>query len=182
MHKRVAVNGLALLGLLASTSVFAETHTGFYLGAGLGTTSIEDDDTGFDGDDTGFKLFLGYNVYPNFALEVTYFDGAKPEERVNNFAIQVAATGVNFSALGRLPLGDIFTAYGRVGFAKYDTDISLRLGNLRGSDSDSSTDLSYGIGGAFNVGAKIEVRGEYEVVDVSGGDFNVLSVSGLYKF
>jgi OmpA-OmpF porin, OOP family len=80
MNKRMALNGLALLGLLASTTVHAETQRGFYVGAGIGQASIERDDSDFDADDTGFKVFGGYNFNQYFALEATYLDGGEPDQ------------------------------------------------------------------------------------------------------
>jgi opacity protein-like surface antigen len=42
--------------------------------------------------------------------------------------------------------------------------------------------VTYGVGAAFNIGTSFVVRGEYEAFDISGGSFDVLSVSGAYKF
>ena len=186
MNKRMALNGLALLGLLASTTVLAETQPGFYAGASIGQASIEIDDTDFDADDTGFKVFGGYNFNQYFAVEATYFDAGKPDEsfRAGNVTAsdEVAIEGVNVSALGRLPLGDVFSLFGKLGFASYDGEASGRVGNqtiVSGSGSDE--DLSYGVGGAFNFGA-FELRAEYEAIDISDGNFNFLSIGGVYKF
>ena len=186
MNKRMALNGLALLGLLASTTVLAETQPGFYVGAGIGQASIEIDGEGFDADDTGFKVFGGYNFNQYFAVEATYFDGGKPDEsfRVGNVtgSIEVATDGLNVSALGRLPLGNVFSLFGKLGFASYDAKVSGRVGNQTvASASGSDEDVSYGIGGAFDFGA-LELRAEYEAIDISDGSFNFLSIGGVYKF
>lgn len=182
MSKRMASNGLALLGLLASTAVLAETQPGFYVGAGVGKASIEVDDTGFDADDTAFKVFGGYNFNQYFAVEATYFDGGKPDERFGSGVVEAATDGVNASAVGRLPIGDVFSLFAKVGFASYDVEVTTRIRNATVfSATGSDEDLSYGIGGAFDFGS-FELRGEYEAIDISDGSFNVLTLNGLYKF
>ncbi len=179
----MTLNGLALLGLFASASVLAQTPPGFYAGVGVGKASIEVDDVGFDADDTAFKVFGGYNFNQNFALELAFFDGGNPDERFGPGSVEVALDGINISALGRLPLNDVFSLFGKVGFASYDAEVKGRIGNnVVASDDASDEDLTYGIGAAFNIGSAIELRGEYEAVDVTDGAFNILSVSGVYKF
>ncbi len=194
MHKRMALNGLALLGLLASSTVLAEVQTGFYVGAGVGTATIELDEDAdldgfkFDSDDTAFKVFGGYNINPYFAVEAAYFDGGKPEETLISFpgvkgTLEVGTTGLIASAIGRLPLGDVFSVHGKLGFASYKAKIKGRVnGNVVAEDEASDEDVAYGIGAALNVGPSFELRAEYEGIALSDGDFNMLSVSGLFKF
>jgi len=183
MHKRIALNGLALLGLFASSTVLAETLPGFYAGAGLGQATIEVDDVGFDADDTAFKVFGGYNFNQYFAVEVSYFDAGEPDQDFGGGTVAVGIDGLNASAIGRLPLGEVFSLFGKIGFASYDAEISARVGGSTVfSESGSEDDLSYGFGGAFNLGSSFELRAEYEAFDIEDGNFNILSVSGLFKF
>lgn len=194
MHKRLALNGLAMLGLLASTSALAEIQPGFYAGVGLGTAAIELDadsaldDFKFDSDDTAFRVFGGYNFNQYFAIEATYFDGGEPEETVIsgpgvNGTVGLGTTGLITSMLGRLPLGEVFSLYGKLGFASYDVEGKGRVNGdvvyeLDGSDED----VAYGVGAAFNFGSSFELRGEYESISISGGDFTLLTVNGLFRF
>lgn len=183
MNKRVALNGLVLFGMLASAGALADVQPGFYAGVGAGKASIEIDDAGFDADDTAFKVFGGYNVNPNFAVELAFIDGGAPDERFGPGSVEVAVDGLNLSALGRLPVNEVFSVFGKVGFASYDVEVKGRIGNnVVASDSGSDEDLSYGLGAAFAFGTSVELRGEYEAIDVSDGSFNLLSVSGVYKF
>jgi OmpA-OmpF porin, OOP family len=183
MNKRVALNGWVLVGMFASASALADVQPGFYVGAGVGKASIEVDDAGFDADDTAFKVFGGYNFNPNFAVELAFIDGGAPDERFGPGSVEVAVDGINVSALGRLPVNEVFSVFGKIGFASYDVEVKGRFGNnVVASEDGSDEDLSYGIGAAFNIGTAVELRGEYEAVDISDGSFNVLSVSGVYKF
>lgn len=191
MRTRMALNGLALLGLLASTSVLAETLPGFYVGAGVGKATVELDDAdgfGFDSDDTAFKVFGGYNFNQYFAVEAAYFDGGEPEETVISVpgargTIDIGFTGLIASAVGRLPVGDVFSVYGKLGLASYDVEIKGRVnGDVVAEDEGSEDDVSYAVGAAFNLGTSFELRAEYEAISIDDGDYNMLTVNGLYKF
>ncbi|WP_129647401.1 porin family protein [Peristeroidobacter agariperforans] len=196
MRKRMALNGLALLGLLASTNVLAEIQPGFYAGVGVGTATIEldtievddDFDFKFDADDTAFKVFGGYNFNQYFAIEATYYDGGEQEETIISFpgfnsSIEVGTSGLIASAIGRVPLGDLFSLYGKLGFASYDAEIkTLVNGDVVFEEDGSDDDVAYGVGASFNIGSQFELRAEYEAISLSDGDFTLLSVNGLFKF
>ncbi|WP_116809089.1 porin family protein [Steroidobacter cummioxidans] len=192
MYKRMALNGLALLGLLSSTTVLAEIQPGFYVGAGIGSATIEFDeevdDFRFDADDTAFKVFGGYNFNQYFAIEAAYFDGGKPKETVVSVPgfrgdIEIGTTGLIASVIGRLPIGDYVSVYGKLGYASYESELK---GRVNGDVIDSATfddeDVAWGAGIAFNVGPSFELRGEYDNIDMADGDFSILSVNGVYKF
>ncbi|HEY0683280.1 MAG TPA: outer membrane beta-barrel protein [Steroidobacter sp.] len=196
MHKRMALNGLALLGLLASTTVLAEVQPGFYVGAGVGTAKVEqdtitDEDLGdftFDSDDTAFKVFGGYNFNQYFAVEAAYFDGGAPEETIvavpgARATLEIGLSGLIVSALGRLPLNDAFSLYGKLGLASYDVDFKGRVnGDTFATDSLSEDDVSYAVGASINVGASFELRAEYEAISIEDGDFNMITANGVFRF
>jgi hypothetical protein len=181
MDKRIGITAAALLALFAASVAGAE-ESGFYVGAGIGKSEVEVDDVDFDGDDTSFKVFAGYAFSPNLALEGAYFDGGTADETFGPAVVEAEVSGFNASVVGSIPLGDVFTLFGRIGFAAYDVDVTGRIGNNTvASISDSDEDLSYGFGGAFTIG-KFQLRAEYESIDASGGSFNTMSLNGLYRF
>lgn len=186
MYKRIALNGLAMIGLLAGASAYAEQAPGFYAGVGIGEASVKVDDVDFDASDTAFKVFGGYSVNQYFAVELTYFDGGAPSEDFSfggqSASVETEITGLTASAVGRLPLGETFALFGKLGFTSYDATVSASGGGFSASEDGSDEDLSYGIGAALGFGQSFEVRAEYEAVDISDGSFNVLSVSGLFRF
>src|SRR5262245_5537797 len=92
---KVAAIALVVGSLGASGSALAQS-TGWYVGGGIGKSSADIDTaginasiiraggagvtgvaTGTDDNDTGFKLFAGYQLNPNFAVEVGYADLGK---------------------------------------------------------------------------------------------------------
>jgi OmpA-OmpF porin, OOP family len=189
MHKRLGLSALAALALTASMAARADIQPGFYMGAGVGATKIDDegfDEIDFDDSDTGFKVFGGYSFNQNFAIEATYFDlgegsgGFDDLGDIVNFDVGVSGFGV--SAVGVLPLGDTFSLFGKVGYASYDIDAHVDIvGVGSGSSKESESDLMYGAGGALSFG-QFEARAEFEAINVDGGDANMLSVSGLFRF
>jgi OmpA-OmpF porin, OOP family len=180
MYKRVGLSALAAFGLIAATAAHADVQPGFYAGVGLGQSTI---DVGLSDDsDTSFKVFGGYSFNENFAAELAYIDGGSVAERQGPTSVEVEATGLSAVAVGRLPVTDMFSVYAKAGIASYDVELQFSdpfLGN--GSVKDSDEDLIYGIGAAFGFG-QFELRGEYEMVDVSNGDFDLLTLSGLFRF
>src|SRR5262249_37330397 len=126
MYKRVALNGLAMLGLLAGACAHSEQAPGFYAGAGVGQATVKIDDTDFDASDTAFKVFVGYNFNDNFAAEATYFDGGSPGENLGGSSsarIEAEFTGLNLSVVGRIPVGESFAVFAKVGYAAYDVKL-----------------------------------------------------------
>jgi OOP family OmpA-OmpF porin len=180
MYKPLGLSALAALGLMATTAALADVQPGFYAGVGLGQSTI---DVGLaDDSDTSFKVFGGYSFNEHFGVELAYIDGGSVEQRLGPSSVEVEATGLSALAIGRLPINDLFSVYAKAGLASYDVELKFSdpfLGN--GSVKNSDEDLMYGIGAALSFG-QFELRGEYETVDVSDGDFNLLSLGGVYRF
>jgi hypothetical protein len=172
-----------LLPLAAS----AGTQSGFYLGAGLGQASVGDIDAdalgevSFDGDDTGWKIFGGYNfgLFPliDLAIEAGYVDFGNPDDNVGGTRVEVDAHGLDIFGLVGGNIGPV-GVFAKVGLVNWDADLSAD----GESASDDGTDPAYGIGARLKFGS-LEVRGEYELFDVDAADdVNLLSVSGVWTF
>ena len=185
MHKRLGLSVFAALAVAASMAAQADTQPGFYAGAGIGTTKVGDDDfddAGIDTSDTGFKVFGGYTFNQNWGIEVSYFDFGEASASEGGDSVSVGVTGLAAYGVGRLPISDMFTVFGKLGFASYDVDAKFNIAGFgSGSASDSDSDLIYGVGGALSFGGNFEARLEYEALKVDG-DANMLSVSALFRF
>jgi len=186
MYKRLGLTAFAALALTATMAVQADTQPGFYVGAGVGTTKVSDDafdGTGIDDSDTGFKIFGGYDFNQYFAVEVSYLDLGEASASEAGDSLSVGVTALTASAVGRLPLSDMFALYGKLGYASYDVNVDFNIAGFgSGSGSDSDSDLIYGVGGALSFGGNFEARLEYEAINVDGGDLNMISIGGLYRF
>jgi OOP family OmpA-OmpF porin len=180
MIKRITIASLAVLGLSAG-SAFAADGVGRYTGIGVGEVAVKIGDANFDESDLGYKFFGGYMFTKNFGLELAYFDGATAEKRSGALRLEVAPSGFTIEGIAKIPLGQAFAVFGKVGIGFYDAYIS---GFTYGSESGS--ELIYGAGASVNLGKKFEIRAEWEQLafDVrnSDGDFTMFTVGGIFKF
>jgi OmpA-OmpF porin, OOP family len=183
MYKRLGMTAFATLALMGAMAAQADTQPGFYAGAGIGSTKLGDDISGVDDSDTGFKIFGGYNFNANWGVEASYFDFGEVSVGDGNVSATVGLTGLSAVAVGRLPVSDMFSVYGKLGFASYDVDLHFRNvpGFGSGHLSDSDSDMIYGVGGALGFGGNFEARLEYEALNVDG-DASMISISGLFRF
>ena len=168
-----------------------ERITANLLGAGLKTTGMTNDDKS-----TGYKLFGGYQLHSNFAVEGGYFDLGKfgftsttvPAGTLDG---RIKLRGVNLDLVGRLPFGDRFSVFAKVG-AQYaqarDTFTGTGLVNaLNPSPKKSELNYKLGVGLQYAFTPDITLRGEaerYRVNDAVGnhGDINFYSLSLVFPF
>ena len=186
MNKRIALGVLSALGLIAGSANAAEeevAESGWYLGVGAGKSTIAIDDAGFDESDTAYKIFGGYSFNKNFGLEAAYLDSGNPSMPVGTATIDTGITALNFSLVGRIPIGESFALFGKLGFASYEWEVNARRnGSLLASESGSDSDMSYGLGASFTIAQRFVLGLEYEVIDVPDIDYSSLMVTGAYKF
>jgi opacity protein-like surface antigen len=143
-----------------------------YVGFGAGQLGIED--SSFDANDVGMKLFGGWRLSDNVALELAYIHGGTPEDR----GVEVDTRAMQVSALGALPLTDTIRIYGRVGLLSWKTEAN---GNGATVKTDGE-DFCWGLGSTFSVGNRSAIRLEYEGADLDGADISFISLSGLIRF
>ena len=161
------------------------------LGQGL-TSSIVDDDR-----DTGYKFFGGYQINKNFALEGGYF-------RLGTFGFTATTVppgtlvgtskyqGLNFDAVGILPITEKFSAFGRIGVAyteakdNFTRTLAVPF-PLIPSPSKRAANYKFGLGLQYafteSLGARLEAE-RYRVDDAVGnkGDIDLISVGLIYRF
>ena len=143
---------------------------GLYLGGSLGAPHFPDTVNGVDGGSSGVsgKLFGGYQVNPNFAVEA----GIADLGRISNGTGSIRSHGEYLDAVGLLPLGHDFSLLGSAGLAHV---------NLNTSNGDSSgAGLKLGLGGEYALNRNVSLRGEYEHyrADAFGGHPGI----GQYTF
>jgi OOP family OmpA-OmpF porin len=183
-----AISGVAALGLVMSVAAHAEREPGFYVGAGVGSGTLDFDQNDFtvagvDDSDTAFKVYAGYTFNQFISLEAAYIDAGEPAEQINSVTLQFDLSAVNVSVIGHLPLTESFELFGKAGLASYDYDAVLSFNGLTvGGGDDSDQDVSYGFGGAYSFPGPFEIRGEYEFIEIDSGSYDVVSLSGVYKF
>jgi OOP family OmpA-OmpF porin len=208
------VGTLGLLGCAAMNSPFAMADDSFwYIGGNIGQSKAKIDDarisdqllgTGFSSvsisdnkTDTGFKLFGGYQLNKNFALEAGYFD-------LGNFGYtattvpagtlsgSIKLQGLNFDAVGMLPVADKFSVFARLGlqYAQAKDEFTSSPAVPVPTDpnpSKSAASYKVGLGAQYDFTQSLGMRLEaerYRINDAVGnkGDIDLYSVGLIYRF
>jgi opacity protein-like surface antigen len=194
--KKLTVAVFAALGLLSLPAMAGE-DSGFYAGAGIGQASVstdavailEDQNYKFDADDTAFKIFGGWRFNKYVGLELDYVDlGSASDKDTFVFESQSipVETEIGLSAfvpyvVGTLPLG-IFELSAKVGYAFYDVDATVRAMGEHESFSDSDEDLAWGVGAGLTFFDHLNAKLEYEALEVSDADVEVIWLTGAWRF
>ena len=169
----------SLLALLAGASAFganAAEDKGFYAGAGVGQSFV--DERGYDDEDTAFSVFGGYQFNRYFALEGAYTDFGKVEPEALGSDLEADAASI--TAVGIVPITDKFSAYAKAGFSRWNLDTELPA--VTGTQDDSGTDPTYGLGVQYNITDAVSLRGEYNRFEVEDIDLDVAHLQVRYSF
>jgi hypothetical protein len=159
---------------LASPAFGQDDNTdGLYLGAGLGDFStdidepsdVDDVDLDFDTDDSARKAFVGWRFNRFFAAQLDVVDFGRSQAAANQLRVSAESEGVAPSIVGTLPLGPV-ELFLRGGILWYD--LSIERNTEVFEDSDRDPVFSTGIG--FTVAERVNLRLEYEVVDIDTFD------------
>ena len=128
MQKQLAT-GIALA--FACLPAMADSEIGFYSGVGVGQVTLKDTIQGVDikATGTGFKIFGGYRFNEYGSLELTYGAG-KPDDTISGVTIESDASAIEGSALLHIPINDRFEGFARAGFVAWDTENSIRDGQV----------------------------------------------------
>ena len=202
---------VAGLAALSNTGVSAQ-DAGWYGGANLGRSAATIDDprinssllsSGFnsssivdDDRSTGFKVYGGYQINKNFAVEGGYFDLGKfgytattvPAGTLNG---SIKLRGLNLDLVGIVPLTEKFSAFGRAGlnYAQARDSFSGTGAVLVTNPNPRKNDTNYklGLGLQYALSESLALRAEaerYRVNDAVGnrGHVDLFSVGLIYRF
>lgn len=213
MNFAKASGTLSLLALatMVSPMAFAQ-ESGWYGGANLGRSAATIDDARITSNligqglvpssladrdrDRYYKLFGGYQLNRNFALEGGYFNLGKFGYTANTVPAgsltgDIRIHGLNLDLVGRLPISEKFSLIGRVGANYADTSGTfvgtgaVRVTNPNPSKRQVNGQLGFGAEYAFNEALAMRLEAErYRVNDAIGnnGHVDVISVGLIYRF
>jgi outer membrane immunogenic protein len=177
-----------LSGLLAAPlTAWAGGDTGFYLGGGVGQSTIKVDSRSggnqfkYDDTDSAYKAIVGYNfgIIPliDLAVEGSYVDFGKIDKSTPFGPSDANASGFDVFGVGALTFGPL-GVFAKVGQINWDSDVTFAGVKY----SNSGTDSAWGVGARFQL-SSFTIRGEYEKFNVSDlNDLSMFSVSALYTF
>ena len=117
----------------------------------------------YKADSTSYKIILGYRFMGFLAVEGSYIDFGKLSDSIDTIegtvSVENDLKGIDAFAMGMLPLG-IADLFAKIGFVSWDSDIRAAVGSISELDTDSGTDLVYGIGAQLRFkGLAVRARG-----------------------
>ena len=177
--------GAALLTLNAIDADAAES--GFFMGGSIGSAAVEanvndgivlpDPAPVFDENDFGWKFLAGYDfaLSESFSLGVEggYVDLGSPSTDVLTVPISLDPTGLTLYGTAGVDIGPV-GLFAKYGFVDWEVEGSLGGINFK----DDGNDPAYGVGVRFNLGS-VEIRGEYEIFDISDVEDVTLLSAGI---
>jgi opacity protein-like surface antigen len=159
---------LAIGFLAVASPSLADNPGGFYLGAGYGDfstriDSIDDVDISFRADDDAFKIFAGWRFNPVIALELNYIDFGSASATEDVLAITAETKAIAPYVIGTLPIGPL-ELFAKAGLVFYDAEVRT---SFDAQIDESGRDFAYGAGIGATVLDRLNLRLEYEVIDIS---------------
>jgi OOP family OmpA-OmpF porin len=199
----LASTGAALLALGIAHSAAAadeENPSGFYIGAGVGQSTVKVDNLegvgdvleDLDSNATAWKLVIGWRFNPYIALETNYIDLGAPDGNFDatgssgHYKIELA--GFAIDAVGTIPIG-IFELSGKVGYYWNDADLRVNFDNIGPNNgnvfngSSSGEAVTYGVGAGVTFFGHLNTKVEYEYYDIDEVDSSyALWLTGAWRF
>ena len=198
---------LALGVSLVSSMALGDDVLGFYVGGAVGEGHVRtaqeiNGDTAydyrFDAQHSAWKVFVGIRPITPLGVELGYTDFGNPSAGLSNVLFgglsRADQKAVTLFGLGYLPLPVPFLdVYGKAGAARLHTTATevapipfcpagfTSCSPTSFSISDSSTHFAYGAGIQGRIGA-LALRAEYERINASGGDPDILSLGVAWTF
>lgn len=204
--------GLAVLAAITSQFAMAD-DSGWYGGANVGQSRAKIDNARITSQllvapttavsiadsnrSTGYKLFGGYRINKNFAIEGGYFNLGRfgyvatttPAGTLNG---NIKLQGVNLDGVGTLPITEQFSVFGRLGLNYAQardnfTSTGLVLAPANPNPSKNQVNYKFGAGLQYDFTEALAMRAEverYRINDAVGnkGDIDLYSLGLIYRF
>lgn len=176
---------LTCLGLMVAGPTALAANKG-YVGASFGQADYDI----LDDDDSAIKVFGGFQLNPNVAVELSYVDLGEVSVTAPGLgSASVESSGLGVAIVGMSSSGGI-GFFGKAGFFNFDTDVTLSgpiaqelFGASSISDSDTGTELFFGVGLNFDLNPKFGLRAEWEHYDLDiFDDVDLISLGLVVKF
>lgn len=163
----IAASIAASLASFATGATAADNATQPYIGVDGGATKFD----GFSGRHGSFGGFVGLQFTPNIAVEGAY----RRLGAMTVAGVDVSTDQAALSLIGSIPMGNAFSAFGRLGYNRLSADASLHGASASGSTSGGL----YGLGLAYDASSNVAVRLEFQK---PSSDSSNLSLAVAFKF
>jgi hypothetical protein len=180
MKKLVILGGVWLAVAALATPASAGT---FYVGASWLSTDAEFDTAvdNFDTDDSGWKVFGGYDFARFLGVEASYRDLGTFDQTIGTNSISADLKVYDVEARGILPIGKALELFAKLGYGNISADVSTSDGITSFSDDDDEWEILYGVGVSIKLGEAFAIRAEWEEWDVDTS-LNGFSVGACFRF
>src|SRR5277367_2278074 len=205
--KRISGTLLATLAVgacAASTAALADNPAGFYLGAGVGYSTVRSDDPAygypgyFNDNEVAWKVMAGVRPIPFVGAEAEYIDFGQPGSHYGYYDVNYYGydshprAGVLF-AVGYLPLPiPFFDIYGKAGVARLETDVTTTSSSCSPGTvcpqptysyrhDETENKFAYGVGVQSKFWG-VSFRAEYERISSTYGDPDALTAGATWTF
>lgn len=170
--------GVSLVLMSVPPIVHADDSRGFAISAGVGHSTISDDDgaQSFEGDDIGWSLDLEYRFTAHVAFGLGVFSLGKASDDVDNVATTIEAGGTGLFLRGIIPVSESVEIYARLGRAIYSADIEPA-----GFDLDDGTEIGIGIDVALAEKWAVRLEGR-QINGDDDEDGGLATVGVTYRF
>ena len=136
-----------------------------------------------DNGDAAWKVFGGYKIMPNLAIEGSYIDFGEYStvHQFENTAEDPAfeAKGLSLMVVGKMPVTKRINMFGKVGALRWEQDVTDPEHPERGTRHNEGVDLAIGLGAEIKLSKNISLRAEAEHFDDI--DVNLFSVGVVFN-
>jgi OmpA-OmpF porin, OOP family len=194
---------IAVCACAASTRALADDPVGFYLGAGVGYSTVRSDDPAyglpgyFNDHQTAWKVIGGIRPLPIVGAEVEYIDFGHPDHDFGasgyaNYGLDSHPRAAALFGVGYLPLPvPFFDVFAKAGIARLQTDVTTVSGCTPSTtclsqpvfyrQNETDNRFAYGVGVQSKAWG-FAFRAEYERISSQFGDPDALTVSATWTF
>jgi opacity protein-like surface antigen len=155
-----------LVSLLSVAAVSAQAQSMY------GDVAYQMFDTDLATDPAAVRGIIGYQFNPNLAGELVLGTGIR-DGKDSSFGVPAKVKldrMVGIYAKSGFKVNDSFELYGRLGYVNYKATASASAGGFSAKESDSGSDVSFGIGGSYYITPKMSINVDYmDFGDLEGG-------------
>lgn len=175
-------------------------YAGFSYGQGKANTNVNAITASLDEKDNGYKIFGGYKFNKYFSTELFYtdlgsaslsgnngdtfsYEGSTYQFIANSASLTFDAKTIGLAGVASYPLHKYFEPFVKIGLHRYDLKATVSGTNFSASESDTGTDIVYGLGFNIPINESFDIKTEYEKYNLDEyNDTRFLSVGIAYKF
>lgn len=180
---------LAVAGLMIGASASAQVYVGGSLGQAKSSVDCKDASK-CDKISSTYKVFGGYNIDKNFAVEASYSNLGKLKAVTKEGSLtanhEVKAKSFELAGVAKHDFTDELSGFAKLGVARVTADATSSLAGSSYKGDTTSTQAVLGLGVNYKISKEFALRGEFESRRVKLFDekarVNTFTVGAQYSF